>query len=93
MVFKNENKIFNIYDNNYIFLTVAVGRNIIKTRIIQRVRLPKLKKNVLNKSIRETETDEKNIESEVSDQEEWGSGNVYDGSSPIIRKWEKNSVL
>ena len=44
-----------------------------------------------------SEVDEKNIESEVSNQEEWGSGDVYDGSSPIIRKmgekrWKKRNT-
>lgn len=75
------------------FLTVAVVGILLKPELYES-KAAEIKENDSKQSMRETETDEKNIESEVSDQEEWGSGNVYDGSSPIIRKMgEKLSVI
>lgn len=71
------------------FLTVAVVGILLKPELYES-KTTVIKEN----DSMQSEVDEKNIESEVSNQEEWGSGDVYDGSSPIIRKMgEKLSVI
>lgn len=71
------------------FLTVAVVGILLKPELYES-KTTVIKEN----NSMQSEVDEKNIESEVSNQEEWGSGDVYDGSSPIIRKMgEKLSVI
>lgn len=71
------------------FLTVAVVGILLKPELYES-KTTVIKEN----DSMQSEGDEKNIESEVSNQEEWGSGDVYDGSSPIIRKMgEKLSVI
>ena len=54
------------------FLTVAVVGILLKPELYES-KAAEIKENDSKQSMRETETDEKNIESEVSDQEEWGS--------------------
>lgn len=71
------------------FLTVAVVGILLKPELYES-KTTVIKEN----DSMQSEVDEKNIESKVSNQEEWGSGDVYDGSSPIIRKMgEKLSVI
>lgn len=71
------------------FLTVAVVGILLKPELYES-KTTVIKEN----DSMQSEVDEKNIESEISNQEEWGSGDVYDGSSPIIRKMgEKLSVI